>query len=132
MARHSIPDIIERAEPRRGRVVPRPLALSLALSLRPYQWTKNLIVFAALMFGQRLLDPQAVLASLGAFIVFCALSGVVYLLNDVMDREADRAHPTKRLRPIASGEVPVAVALSSAAVLGAGALAAAFWLRPAF
>jgi 4-hydroxybenzoate polyprenyltransferase len=134
MARHSIPDIIERAEPRPGPVVPppRPLALSLALSLRPYQWTKNLIIFAALMFGQRLLDPHAVLLSVAAFVVFCALSGVVYLLNDVADREVDRAHPIKRHRPIASGAVPVRVAVTTAAVLAAGALATAFWLGTLF
>jgi 4-hydroxybenzoate polyprenyltransferase len=138
MARHIIPDIIERAEPRPAHLdVPvRPLALNLVLSLRPYQWTKNLIVFAALIGGsadgQRALDAQAVAYSVAAFAVFCALSGVVYLLNDVVDRSADRAHPIKRHRPIASGDVPVRIALSTAAALGSVALATAFWLRPAF
>jgi 4-hydroxybenzoate polyprenyltransferase len=70
--------------------------------------------------------------SLAAFFIFCGLSGVVYLLNDVSDREADRLHPLKRKRPIAAGEVSPAVALASAAVLTAGALAGAFWLRPTF
>ena len=72
MARHIIPETIERAEPREVRIgTPvRPLALSLVLSLRPYQWTKNLIIFAGLIFGQRLLDPSAVLVSLAAFAVF--------------------------------------------------------------
>ena len=107
----------------------RPLAVSLVLSLRPSQWTKNLIIFAGLIFGQRLLDPGAVLYSIAAFAVFCALSGVVYLVNDIADREADRQHPLKRLRPIASGEVPVSAALGLALVLGAGALTAAFLLR---
>jgi 4-hydroxybenzoate polyprenyltransferase len=102
------------------------------MSLRPEQWTKNLIVFAALIFGQRLFDPAAVGRSLAAFFIFCGLSGVVYLLNDVSDREADRLHPLKRKRPIAAGEVSPAVALASAAVLTAGALAGAFWLRPTF
>jgi 4-hydroxybenzoate polyprenyltransferase len=143
MARHSIPDIIERAEPReaRGRVPARPLATSLVLSLRPAQWTKNLIIFGPLLLGQRLrdgvyvgtlLDGHAVLASIAAFAIFCALSGVVYLLNDVADREADARHPIKRYRPIASGAVPVSTALGSAAVLGTVALGSAFWLRPAF
>jgi 4-hydroxybenzoate polyprenyltransferase len=134
MARHSIPDIIERAEPRQARVsVPaRPLAMSLVLSLRPSQWTKNLIIFAALLFGQRLLDARSVLYSVAAFVIFCALSGVVYLLNDVADREADRSHPSKRFRPIASGAVSVRAALTTAAVLGVAALGAAYWLRPAF
>src|SRR3990172_8459648 len=104
MARHTIRDTIERAAPRpEPTTVPvRPLAMSLVLSLRPSQWTKNLIIFGALMFGQRLLDVRSVIYSLAAFAIFCALSGVVYLVNDVADREADRIHPTKCLRPIAS------------------------------
>ena len=131
MARHSIPDIIEQAEPRpeRFRVPARPLAWNLVLSLRPEQWTKNLLIFAGLIFGQRLLDVSAVLTSIAAFVVFCALSGVVYLVNDVADREADRQHPLKRHRPIASGAVPIRVALVTAAALTAVALAAAFRLR---
>jgi len=110
----------------------RHAAPGLLRSLRPSQWTKNLIIFAPLLFGQRLLDPVAIADAIHAFGVFCALSGVVYLLNDVADREGDRRHPIKRHRPIASGQVSVAAALSLAAVLGAGALAAAFWLRPLF
>ena len=117
-----------RADGLRGR-----LGLSgLLASLRPEQWTKNVIVFAALIFGQRLFDSAAVGRSLAAFVVFCALSGVVYLVNDVSDREADRLHPHKRRRPIAAGSVSVATALTAAAVIGAGALVAAFWLQPAF
>ena len=108
------------------------LALGLLVSLRPSQWTKNLIIFAALLFGQRLFDGPSVAASLSAFVIFCALSGVVYLINDVADRTADRLHPIKRHRPIASGAVPVAAALATAAVLASAALVAAFWLRPAF
>lgn len=134
MARHTLPDNTERAEPRRGQIAPRvrPLAVSLVLSLRPSQWTKNLIIFAALIGGQRLLDARAALHSVAAFAIFCALSGVVYLVNDVVDREADRNHPTKRFRPIASGAVPVGVAIATAAILAVGALGAAYWLRPAF
>jgi 4-hydroxybenzoate polyprenyltransferase len=110
----------------------RPLALSLFLSLRPSQWTKNLIVFAGLIFGQRLFDLQAVVEAVLAFAIFCALSGVVYLVNDVADREADRRHPTKCLRPIASGAVTPAAAITLAVVLSVAALAAGWWLRPAF
>jgi 4-hydroxybenzoate polyprenyltransferase len=102
------------------------------LSLRPEQWTKNLIVFAALIFGQRLFDPAAVGRSLAAFFIFCALSGIVYLLNDVSDREADRLHPLKRGRPIAAGEVSPRLALTAAAVLTVAALIGAFALRPEF
>jgi 4-hydroxybenzoate polyprenyltransferase len=120
------------ASPERVRASGRPVAVSLLRSLRPSQWTKNLIVFAGLIFGQRLLDPQAVLTSVLAFIVFCALSSVVYLINDVADRAADRQHPLKRNRPIASGEVSVRLALGTALVLGAAALAAAFALRFSF
>jgi 4-hydroxybenzoate polyprenyltransferase len=131
MARHSASDIIEQAQasPVRTARPARPLAISLVRSLRPSQWTKNLIIFAGLIFGQRLLDPTAVLYAVAAFVVFCALSGVVYLVNDVADRAADRQHPLKRLRPIASGEVPVRAAISLAIVLGISALAAAFVLR---
>ena len=102
---------------------------SLVRSLRPSQWTKNLIVFAALIFARRLTDPSAILLSLAAFAVFCALSGVVYLVNDIVDREADRRHPLKRNRPIASGALPVPVAATAATLLGGAALAAAFFLR---
>ena len=105
----------------------------LLVSLRPSQWTKNLVVFAALLFGQRL-DAPAVgpRTRWRRSSIFCALSGVVYLINDVADREADRRHPVKRRRPIASGAVPVRAALTLAAVLAAAALAAAFALRPPF
>ena len=107
-------------------VVPgRSLASNLFISLRPTQWTKNLLVFAGLLFGHRLLDPLAALAAIRAFGVFCALSGVVYLINDIADRESDRRHPTKARRPIASGALPVPVAASAGLVLAAGALAAA-------
>lgn len=128
MARHRVPDLIERTEP--WPVPVRPLGLSLVRSLRPAQWTKNLIVFAALIFGERLLDPVSLFQASTAFVVFCALSGVVYLINDVADREADGLHPVKKHRPIASGQLPVGVALGTAAILAALALAAAFWLRP--
>jgi 4-hydroxybenzoate polyprenyltransferase len=106
--------------------------LGLFVSLRPSQWTKNLIIFAPLLFGQRLFDLDALLDASGAFVIFCLLSGVVYLLNDVADREGDRRHPIKMYRPIASGEVPVSAALSLASLLATAALAAAFWLRPLF
>src|SRR3982751_4900752 len=134
MARHSIPDILEEAEPRQGelRTLARPVLWHLVRSLRPGQWTKNLIIFGGLLFGQRLFDLHSVLYATAGFGVFCVLSGVVYLVNDVADRETDRRHPIKQHRPIASGALPVPVALAAAAGLGALALAAAFWLRPAF
>lgn len=130
MARQTTPDFIERVDPQPASV--RPMILSLVRSLRPSQWTKNLIIFGALGLSQRLLDVEAVLVSCAAFAIFCVLSGVVYLLNDIADREADRQHPLKRFRPIASGALPVPVAIGWALGLGLGGLVAAFWLRPLF
>jgi 4-hydroxybenzoate polyprenyltransferase len=106
--------------------------MSVLSSLRPGQWTKNLIVFAALVFARRLLDPAAVALALAAFSIFCALSGAVYLVNDVSDREADRQHPLKSQRPIASGALPVGTALAWAATLTVVGVGAAFWLEPLF
>jgi 4-hydroxybenzoate polyprenyltransferase len=106
----------------------RPVALSLLLSLRPGQWTKNLLVFAGLLFGRQLTDPVAVARAGAAFAVFCVLSGVVYLVNDVSDRDTDRQHPLKARRPIASGALPVPVAIASAIVLAVLALISAFML----
>jgi 4-hydroxybenzoate polyprenyltransferase len=110
----------------------RSLALHLLLSLRPAQWTKNLLVFAGLLFGRRLFDPASVVDAVSAFVVFCALSGVVYLVNDVADRDSDRLHPLKSRRPIASGALPVPVAMAGALGLGSAALASAFVIGPAF
>jgi 4-hydroxybenzoate polyprenyltransferase len=96
--------------------------VNLFISLRPGQWTKNLFVFAALVFAQRIHDANAVLRALLAFAVFCALSSAIYLVNDVLDREQDKRHPIKRNRPIASGAVGATVALAVAVILGATAL----------
>jgi len=108
----------------------RPIALNLLLSLRPSQWTKNLLVFAGLLFGNAsvgrgLFDTLTLERATAAFVIFCALSGVVYVVNDVMDREADRRHPIKARRPIASGALPVPTALAAAVVIGGLALAGA-------
>src|SRR3954469_14668723 len=134
MARHSIPDILEQAEPRQGelRTVAQPVLWHLIRSLRPGQWTKNLIIFGGLLFGQRLFDLHSVLYATAGFAVFCALSGVVYLVNDVADREADRRHPLKRRRAIASGDLSVSLALAAAAVIALTALTVAFVLRTEF
>jgi 4-hydroxybenzoate polyprenyltransferase len=97
-------------------------------SLRPHQWTKNLLVFAALGFSKHLFEPEPLLRALLAFGVFCGLSGVVYLINDIADVERDRLHPRKRLRPIASGALAVRAARIGAAGLGGASLAAALAL----
>jgi len=134
MARHSIPDIIDQAELRQVklRTAEASLLPNLVRSLRPSQWTKNLIIFGGLLFGQRLFDVRSVAYASAAFVVFCALSGVVYLLNDVADRDADRRHPLKKHRPIASGALSTSAALAAAAVIGVLALVAAFSLRVEF
>jgi 4-hydroxybenzoate polyprenyltransferase len=100
-------------------------------SLRPGQWTKNLLVFAGLIFGGRLLNVDAVAAAAAAFAVFCALSSAGYLFNDIRDREADRRHPLKQSRPIASGQLTISAALMVAGVLAAGALGVAATISPA-
>ena len=98
---------------------------AVLLSLRPRQWSKNLLVFAGLVFGRRLLDLQSVGRAGLAFVVFCALSGVVYLLNDVVDRDNDRRHPLKRDRPIASNALSATAALWIAGLLGIAGLGVA-------
>jgi len=107
-------------------------AANLVRSLRPDQWTKNLVVFAGLIFSRKLLERDAERSAVIAFGVFCLLSGVVYLVNDVRDREADRRHPVKSARPIASGRLPVSLAITAAAVLGVIAVSAAFLLNRPF
>jgi 4-hydroxybenzoate polyprenyltransferase len=112
--------------------VHRRAAAPLVVSLRPEQWTKNLLVFAGLLFGGRLLYPGDVVRAFAAFAVFCSLSAAVYLINDVVDRDADQQHPLKRSRPIASGKVSVRTALITAVALGAAAFAGAMAIRPQF
>jgi len=106
-----------------------PLAAFLS-ALRPRQWVKNVFVLAALVFAGRLHDPAAVLRALAAFGVFCLLSSSVYLFNDIRDRDADRAHPKKRHRAIASGELAPGVAAGASVLLAIAALVAAFALTP--
>ena len=93
------------------------MLLALLKTMRPRQWTKNFFVFAALVFDAQLTNSPAVLITLAGFLIFCLLSSVVYILNDVADREADRQHPKKRLRPIASGVLPVRAAVAAALIL---------------
>lgn len=131
MARPILPDLDVRSADA-TQVARRAASMSLLKSLRPEQWTKNLVVFAALLFGQQLLDPRAFGLSLVAFVIFCALSGAVYLFNDLVDRDADRRHPTKRFRPIAAGELSPAVAATWSVGLGVAGVAAATWLTPVF
>lgn len=121
------------ASPSTAPVVPgRSVVRNLFISLRPAQWTKNLLVFAGLLFGRRLLDAAAVGEALAAFAVFCTLSGVVYLINDISDRKTDRNHPLKAQRPIASGALPARTAAIAAVLLGLAALAVSTMLGWSF
>ena len=99
--------------------------MPLLRSLRPVQWVKNLIVFAGLIFSRHFDRSDDVLRSLGVFGVFCALASAIYLFNDIRDRESDRAHPYKKTRPIAAGELSVGVAATASLILFAVGLTAA-------
>lgn len=97
-------------------------------AMRPRQWTKNAFVFAALIFDRQLFNLVSLGRTLLAFVVFCLISGSVYLINDVFDINADRQHPVKKERPIASGKLSVRTALIAAVLFSILALAIAFLL----
>jgi 4-hydroxybenzoate polyprenyltransferase len=88
----------------------------IVASMRPHQWTKNLVVFAGLIFSRNFRDQELLLRSVEAFIAFCLLSGVIYIINDIADVEKDRVHPTKKFRPLAAGTLSVPVAFVAAMV----------------
>jgi decaprenyl-phosphate phosphoribosyltransferase len=93
---------------------------------RPRQWVKNVLVFAAPFAAGRIGEGGVIRASLIAFVVFCLAASAIYLINDAKDVASDRAHPTKRNRPIAAGIVPVPLAMSVAAVLLVAAIGISF------
>jgi 4-hydroxybenzoate polyprenyltransferase len=97
-------------------------------ALRPKQWTKNLLLFAGVVFSQNLRDPRLVGRAVVGFFAFSLLAGMVYLINDLRDVEQDRAHPRKRLRPIPSGRLPVAAAWVSLIPLAVVVTALSWWL----
>lgn len=101
-------------------------------TMRPRQWTKNVFVLAALVFDRQLFTLDSVLRSVGGMLLFCLLSSSVYIINDIRDVEADRQHPTKRNRPIASGKLPVPVAIGTVVVLLAVTFTLAFLLSRQF
>jgi 4-hydroxybenzoate polyprenyltransferase len=100
--------------------------LKIIVAMRPHQWTKNLLVFAGLVFSRKLLDVPSDLRVLLTFAIFCLLSGASYLVNDVIDVEEDRSHPIKRSRPIASGTLSPTMALVAAVVAACIGLAGAW------
>jgi 4-hydroxybenzoate polyprenyltransferase len=113
---------------RAARSAPRAM-LSL---MRPHQWIKNGLVLAALVFSRRLFHPADVALALIGLAAFCALSSATYVLNDIVDREADRQNPEKSDRPLARGELSVGAASTLAAMLALTALGLSVALGPAF
>lgn len=105
---------------------------ALIKTMRPKQWTKNVILFAALIFDAKLLQPRYLLQTILGFILFCLISGVVYTINDLVDVEKDRRHPQKRYRPLAAGDLSSRFAIVAAILIGTGSLAVGFWLNPIF
>jgi 4-hydroxybenzoate polyprenyltransferase len=105
---------------------------ALFRAMRPHQWVKNFFVLAPMVFAHRLQEPATIGRALVAFLAFCAAASAVYLINDVRDREADRHHPAKQSRPLASGALSPAVAVVAAVLLAAAALLAGLYLGRAF
>jgi 4-hydroxybenzoate polyprenyltransferase len=101
-------------------------------TMRPRQWTKNIFVLAALVFDRQLTNPTAFARSIAGVLLFCLLSSAVYFLNDIMDVESDRAHPTKRNRPIASGKLSIPVAITMTIILLLITIPASFLLSTGF
>jgi 4-hydroxybenzoate polyprenyltransferase len=102
--------------------------LALLETLRPKQWTKNLLLFAGVLFSQQLGRPDLVLRAAAGFLAFSLFAGCTYLFNDLHDVASDRQHPRKRLRPIASGRLPVVVGWTALFPLLAVAIALSWWL----
>lgn len=103
---------------------------ALVKALRPHQWIKSLIVFVPILTAHRVFDPATMLAGIWAAVAFSLCSSAVYMLNDLLDLDADRAHPTRRLRPFASGALPLPVGLAVVPLLFAAALGLAFAHSP--
>jgi len=104
----------------------------LIKAMRPRQWTKNSFVFFALIFDKQLFHVDAFVKTLEGFLLFCLISSSVYLFNDLADIEADRKHPEKKNRPLASGRLPVNIALITAFVLAITSITLGYLLAPAF
>jgi len=108
----------------------RSPAVAALVAMRPRQWTKNLLLFAGIIFAAKLGDPARWAAAVTAFVAYCAASSAAYLVNDVRDAESDRLHPVKRSRPIARGELSPRAACVLAAALALAALTLAGALGP--
>ena len=106
----------------------RSTGRAVLAALRPRQWSKNLLVFAGIIFSAKLGDVTRWSEAIAAFAAYCALSSAAYLVNDLRDREHDRLHPVKRERPIARGELSATAAVAIAVVLTLFAAAVGAWL----
>jgi len=100
--------------------------------MRPHHWIKNVFVFAALIFGQKLTDPLAVSRAIGGFFCFCLAASAVYIFNDIIDRKTDSLHPEKRQRPIVAGSVRVSSAAVISALCAALAMIGSYMLAQSF
>ena len=110
-------------EPVKRATKDRSAFVALLVALRPRQWAKNVLVFAAPLAAGQLFDLDVLVPSIGAFIAFCLISSATYLINDVRDVEADRHHPKKSARPIAAGQLSTKLAVVAAVVLAVAAVA---------
>ena len=93
------------------------MLINLLKTMRPKQWLKNVFIFTALVFDEKLFTPSPLLKTIAAFILFCLTSSTVYLINDLVDIEKDRQHPTKRLRPLPSGQLKPSAAVAAAVLI---------------
>ncbi len=108
------------------------MIIGLIKTMRPKQWIKNIFVFAPLVFDKKLLELHYLGRTIAGFLLLCAVSGTVYIINDVADVSKDRQHPKKRERPIASGQLGAGTAIGAAIVILLVALPLAFLLNPVF
>lgn len=123
---------MNEAAPSARRHTPVSLTVAAIKQLRPKQWAKNVFLLAALLFSRSFFDPQALLHVAMGVAAFCLVSSSGYVLNDLLDREADRLHPKKRFRPIASGALPVPLAIVELLVAASVGLSLAYAVSPLF
>ena len=109
----------------------RSTLVALVVAMRPRQWAKNVLVFAAPLAAGQLFDLDVLVPSIGAFVAFCLISSATYLINDARDVETDRRHPKKAHRPIAAGHLSTTTAVVAAVILAAAAIALSFVISTA-
>ena len=104
----------------------------LIKTMRPHQWIKNTLVYVPLVFDRKLTDIPLLLRTTAGFILFCLISSLVYIVNDIADLDADRNHPEKRNRPLASGDLSISIAVIVAVLILVVVMPLAYWLAPSF